>query len=158
MKRWVSTIICDDIRHEAGNKLSYMGVYGPALYVPEIPIILPKLCFWISAHTTAGDPFKSLTFRVLKDTETILEAVVPKEDVERLSAPGGPSFPKFENDPVEIYNAVGALLAIAPYPVDRPHMLRVRVQTESEELRGVGLQVLPSSDASHSPQHSEPPK
>jgi hypothetical protein len=38
-------ILCDDVRNEVGNKLSFMGVYGPELWVGKLPAIMPKLCF-----------------------------------------------------------------------------------------------------------------
>ncbi|MGA2554637.1 MAG: hypothetical protein ABSF20_07630 [Smithella sp.] len=38
-------IICDDIRHEVGNKISLIGIYNESITVQTIPFILPKLCF-----------------------------------------------------------------------------------------------------------------
>src|ERR1700730_6660205 len=38
------SIFCDDIRQEIGGKLSFMGVYYGAMYVPQFPINLPKFC------------------------------------------------------------------------------------------------------------------
>lgn len=36
------TILCDDVRLEIGNKLSYMGVFQ-SIIVPQLPVWLPKL-------------------------------------------------------------------------------------------------------------------
>jgi len=42
------TIFCDDIRQEAGNKASYMGVYTGHLFIQgEFPLFLPKFGFGI---------------------------------------------------------------------------------------------------------------
>ena len=38
------SIFCDDIRQEIGGKLSFMGVYYGAMYLPQFPILLPKFC------------------------------------------------------------------------------------------------------------------
>lgn len=38
----VYTILCDDVRLEVGNKLSYMGVFQ-SIVVPQLPVWLPKL-------------------------------------------------------------------------------------------------------------------
>ncbi len=38
-------ILCDDVRNEVGNKLSFMGVYGPELWVGKVPAMMPHLCF-----------------------------------------------------------------------------------------------------------------
>lgn len=39
------TIICDDIREEVGNKVTFVGTYGPYIFVSKIPFTFPKLCF-----------------------------------------------------------------------------------------------------------------
>jgi hypothetical protein len=36
------TLLCDDVRLEVGNKLSYMGVFQN-IVVPQLPVWLPKL-------------------------------------------------------------------------------------------------------------------
>jgi len=41
-------IICDDIRQEISNKLSFIGIYGPHILVTKTPYVFPKLCFAIS--------------------------------------------------------------------------------------------------------------
>ena len=40
-------IICDDIRQEISNKLSFIGIYANNIFVPKIPFTFPKLCFAI---------------------------------------------------------------------------------------------------------------
>lgn len=43
----VYNVLCEDIREEKGDKLSYLGVYGidnAGLVVDRIPALLPKLC------------------------------------------------------------------------------------------------------------------
>lgn len=44
------TIVCDDIRHELGNKLTLAGVYGEQIIIGTIPCILPKLCLAVFLH------------------------------------------------------------------------------------------------------------
>jgi hypothetical protein len=41
----VHAIICDDIREERGNKITFVGTYGPDIFTTKIPFIFPKLCF-----------------------------------------------------------------------------------------------------------------
>jgi hypothetical protein len=45
----ISTILCDDIRQEMGNKISLMGIYGKEVIIPDIPFVFPKLCIWLMA-------------------------------------------------------------------------------------------------------------
>jgi len=56
-------IICDDIREEVGNKMSFMGVYGPDIFVPSFPFVFPLLCMAIYySNTKSGDSF-SIKFK-----------------------------------------------------------------------------------------------
>jgi hypothetical protein len=43
----ITTILCDDIRIEVGNKISLMGMYEKEMSVPFLPFIMPKLCLFI---------------------------------------------------------------------------------------------------------------
>jgi uncharacterized protein DUF6941 len=47
------TLLCDDVRLEVGNKLSYMGVFQ-SIIVPQLPVWLPKLAVvnhWLGEGT-----------------------------------------------------------------------------------------------------------
>ena len=46
MPRELSSIICDDIRLEQGNKVSLMGVYTEGILVSGLPIVFPKFCLF----------------------------------------------------------------------------------------------------------------
>jgi hypothetical protein len=51
-------IICDDIRHEMGDKFSLIGIYGSDIYVAQIPFFFPKLCAAIAyRNMQSGDGF-----------------------------------------------------------------------------------------------------
>jgi hypothetical protein len=51
-------IICDDIRHEVGDKFSLIGVYGSHVYVAQLPFLFPKLSAAISyRNMKAGHTF-----------------------------------------------------------------------------------------------------
>lgn len=43
----INILLCDDIRQEQGNKLSFMGVYGCKIILDHIPAIFPKLCICV---------------------------------------------------------------------------------------------------------------
>ncbi len=43
----ITVLLCDDIRMEADNKISLMGLYQDDLIVDEVPQILPSLAFMI---------------------------------------------------------------------------------------------------------------
>jgi len=51
-------IICDDIRQEIGNKLTFVGTYQDLIIVPKLPYTFPKLCFFVQyKDIKAGDRF-----------------------------------------------------------------------------------------------------
>jgi hypothetical protein len=53
------SIICDDIRQEVGNKLSFMGIYGSDINIPMVPFTFPQLCAAISyKDVKKGDSFE----------------------------------------------------------------------------------------------------
>jgi len=52
------TIICDDIRQEIGNKLTFVGTYQDLIIISKLPYIFPKLCFFVQyKDIRAGDKF-----------------------------------------------------------------------------------------------------
>jgi hypothetical protein len=52
------SIICDDIRQEVGNKLTFVGTYQDLIVVPKLPFTFPKLCFFVQyGDISAGDRF-----------------------------------------------------------------------------------------------------
>ena len=42
----VITILCDDIRQEMDGRTSLMGIYENHIVVPQVPCIIPKICFY----------------------------------------------------------------------------------------------------------------
>lgn len=75
-----NVIICDDIRHETGHKVSLLGVYSGVLSIPSefahFPLSTPQLAIWASF-----DPLKTscTTYVTIRSPsgKTILES--PKE-------------------------------------------------------------------------------
>ncbi len=54
----IFSIICDDIREEVGNKLSFMGAYGNDIFIPRTPYVFPQICFAIFyKNIKSGDSF-----------------------------------------------------------------------------------------------------
>lgn len=133
--RHLEAIYCDDIREEVGNKLSYMGVYTGELTVPNVPVLLPKLCIAVTLITATGDPFESLEVRIVK--------AKGEEETEILST--GP-IPLPTEAPVQLDGSTRLLLRLtfmlAPFQIDEETILRVKAKTEREELRGAaGLRI-----------------
>lgn len=136
MERRVCTIFCDDIRLEAGNKQSYMGVYSGSLLVGAIPTRLQKLCVKVNISTPVENPFEKLIIRLLKDDQVIFEADMTAKVLEIP-----PAIPEEFKGNGGAQHALNAQAELVDYEITEPHILRVRIETESEELKGTGLMI-----------------
>lgn len=138
IERHIQTIFCDDIRHEIGGKLSYIGTYSSAMYVNKFPATLPKLALSVIVITPADKPFLSMTLRVFKDSEILQEIMLDDEQIKEASI-------LVDDIPDEVIQdrvlQARLLLMFSPLYLDKPCKLRVRVQNESDELRGMALQI-----------------
>lgn len=129
--RILTAIFCDDIRHEMGNKMSFMGCYQSELFVPAAPIGLAKLCIFATAITPVARPFKSLTFRVIMDEQT---------ELARLDIPsdGLLSTPKIQDETVTRLSISTALI-FSPFMIEKPTSLRLMADTDEGEIVGPRL-------------------
>lgn len=62
MKRLAKEIIkllCDDVRHEVGGKVSFIGVYPDLIVVDKTPVILPQVHLVIQLRSIP-EPFEKL--------------------------------------------------------------------------------------------------
>ena len=138
MERYLHTIYCDEVRLEVANKQSLMGIYSSDLFVPELPIALPKLCIVVSLVTPIDKPFKELTIRVTKDDETLIEAPITGE---QLNDPQLNIIENAEKNNPDQRIGLTLTLMLAPFAIEKECILRVRAVTESGELKGRGLKI-----------------
>ena len=146
--RHVETLFCDDIRHEINGKLSYIGVYSGALFVPAFPATLPK--FWVSVKivTPADEPLHSLTLRILKDDEILREIVFDEEQLASTLE----AFAELSDEERRLRVQMPQfLLEFIPLYLEKACTLRVRALADHEELRGVGLSIDQIPTAADSP-------
>ncbi len=136
--RHIETLFCDDIRHETGGKLSFIGVYSGKLLVPAFPITLPKLCLFVNIVTLAKEPFRFLNLRVLKDAETVREIAFDKDQLAAISDLAEGMTEEQRKTYVPSHQVI---VTFSPMQFDDPCILRVSVLTEDSELRGIGLKV-----------------
>ena len=138
IERHVQTIYCDDIRKEVNGKLSYIGVYSGSLYVKKFPITLPKLALSVKVISPIDKPLESMTLRILKDEEIFQEIVVDKDQLEEASQALEGTLSEENNERLQL---VQFIFIFSPFPIEKEFVLRVRVQTEDEELKGVALKI-----------------
>lgn len=126
--RYITAILCDDIRQELGNKYSLMGCYQGELIVPMVPAALPKLCIFASIYTPKDKPFKSLMFRVVQDNDKELARVEMPED--GLVVAGQ------NHDDTSTRKIINTAITFAPFAIEKPSMLRFLAVTEEGEIIG----------------------
>ncbi len=69
----VYTIICDDIRQEVDNKMSYIGIYDEDVVVDKIPTLIPILSFVITLKETK---IKENNFKIVIDAPKVEPYIV----------------------------------------------------------------------------------
>ena len=148
MNRHIQTVFCDDIRHELGGKLSFIGVYTGHLFVSAFPVTLPKLCLALTAITPATQPFQKLDLRILKDDEVLAEGSLDEAMLSGI-ADAAAVLDGDENGKENRVQVLNSLFVFSPFQIDAPCRLRVRAVTESGELKGLSLMIAEvPSDAS----------
>lgn len=136
--RHVETIFCDDIRQEIAGKLSFIGVYSASLFVQNFPATLPKLCLAVRVVAEASEPIQEMKLRVLIDEEVLQEIAF---DQQQLSA-ASDSTDNNSGEPSQAHvQVMQFMLVFSPIQFSGPCTLRVRVETDNGELRGVALKV-----------------
>lgn len=131
---FMTTLVCDDIRREIGNKLSYMGVYQSQLFVPKLPFVLPKLCFVMNVVIHASTPLNKITFRVLRDEDELMRAEIPiqPEQIQKQA-------PNLTED--EMAQSATGIFELAQFTIDKPCFLLFRAVANEVELKGGSLRI-----------------
>ena len=126
--RFLTTVFCDDIRQEAGNKLSFMGCYQSELYVPSAPVSLSKFCIYVAAWTPKERPFKTLKFKIIQDNDIELSSLeIPAEGIGKNLPIGDETATR-----IQIYTAI----VFSPFYIEKPTMLRIIAETEEGKIIG----------------------
>lgn len=133
-QRHLEVIYCDDARQEVGHKLSLMGIYSADLFVPEFPVTLPKLCVAIKAVTDIKKPFSSLEIFIYQGEGTSEANIIASRQIEM------PLGEAFMQDGSKLM-IIQTIFMLSPFQLDEETTLRVRVKTESEELKGLALRI-----------------
>ncbi|HAR63729.1 MAG: hypothetical protein DKM50_03640 [Candidatus Margulisiibacteriota bacterium] len=74
--------ICDDVRHELGGKMTYVG-QTEVLQVQKFPVIFPKICVVYSCMGEKGK-YKVSSRVTEKDSQSIV-IQIPEHDIEIIS-------------------------------------------------------------------------
>lgn len=130
--RFITATYCDDIRQEAGNKISLMGCYQGELNVQSAPSALPKLCAYVSIVTTKERPIKTLTIRVMLDDVELASLEIPEAGLREAAQ---------NHDAASTRLMVSTALMFAPFVIEKPTSLRILATTEEGEMIGPRLSI-----------------
>jgi hypothetical protein len=109
----ITTVLCDDIRKETGNKVSLMGVYSKDIILPAVPAILPKLCLFVMLEGVERE-IPSLNVKI------ILPASDPVELT--MTTPAGQKVPQNMNMGIEI----------SPFRINKVGEARIEIRFPNE--------------------------
>jgi hypothetical protein len=127
---------CDDVRQEVGNKLSYLGVYGPNLVVQSYPTSLVKLCCIFSLRVPMSSAPKHVVFRLLRDEEILFEAELSSSEFK------DPGVSTLEDGGGSRVITISAIAQLVGFPVTQRCVLKARAMVDGKELRGGALELL----------------
>lgn len=133
MSRSLSSVFCDDIRQEVGNKYSYMGCYNGQMYVSTIPFTVLKLCVAMHVVTPAKNPFRELKFRVLKG-----DAVLAETEINIAELPA-PQMPPVDVAGEDLRMSLTQMFQLQPLLVTEPCVILARAFTEEGVVKGGSL-------------------
>lgn len=52
--KYKCVLICEDIRHETGGRISLMGILGSKLFANSFPLLFPKFCLFVEWGEVTG--------------------------------------------------------------------------------------------------------
>lgn len=132
----LSGFFCDDIRQEAGGKLSFMGVYAQKMLLPKFPARLMKLCVHIDFCGPMGEFPNSVTFYMMNGEQELAHVTI--------EAGRGPS-------PEEHSFTMRAGLTAAGVEFKEPVNLRLVADADGKKYIGPQLEVClaPAAPSKH---------
>lgn len=133
---------CDDIRHETGNKISLIGLYGPDLLVPETPAVIPKLCAFVQIGSHPGKSFEDdIEIRTTIDDQVMSSTKLTVKPDKELGED------RFQTARLQII--------MSPLAIEKPCTLRVRAYYMGQEYKSSALKIgCITNDPSPSPESS----
>lgn len=146
--RYAHSLFCDDTRQETSGKWIYIGVYSSKVLVQAFPATLPSFVVVLTVVAPATRPIKELRVRVVKDEEEILSGSF---GLEALAEIANRANSDYRDDIDERMLQLQTQFRFSPLQLDKPCDLKVRVDTEEEELKAGSIEVreIPPSAAPH---------
>lgn len=143
MARTLNTLFCDDVREEAGNKLSFMGVYSHLMAVQSFPFDLSRLFIIMRAKAPQDGGFKALKFVVMINDDTVAEMEVPEASLANPSR-------EYNDIPgvtdTQKYQLLQSIFHMPPMKLESPCIIRTRIITDTGTVRGDSLVITQAAE------------
>lgn len=134
----MSVLVCDDVREEVGHKATLVGVYQSDLCVTEVPVVLPRLAFFVRVRAHVDRPLRQLAVLVKRDGNEFLRAQIAAEALPPV-------------DPAsDGYYHLQIVLKTQPFEISGPEELSFSAETEGATIDGGRLQIRASAPYSTS--------
>lgn len=134
MTRYAHTMFCDDVRHEIGGKISFMGVYSGKLISSDLPGILPKLCVAVTLHTAIENPFKKLSIKGIFRDQEVFAMELGEEEISVAESQAA------KRDDASAYY-VQLLAILSPFQVEEPGRLSLQILADGERIKTASLDI-----------------
>jgi|SRR5579871_598162 len=133
MNRYGYSIFCDDIRNDAGGKLSFIGCYNGVIFIQgQFPLELPKLCVHTHILSPATQPFGSIVVRCYLPGDDRPFAEEPIETPEHSHQTELVANLKTDTG-APLYIVAAASLIFTPLTVRSAGLMRVRAFVDSDQ-------------------------
>lgn len=141
MMQFATTLFCDDIRFEIGNKRTYVGCFDGALIVEELPAVLPRLCASVTLYLSR-----------FPDTDTDVEARIflPGDAPEKPSFTSETKIPGGLKPPPMVFSDASDAnprlkiqqdFVLSPVEIKQAGLISVRLAYGAESIRAGSLEI-----------------
>lgn len=131
--RFVFCQYCDDVREEAGGKISLMGIYqGGMTIIGTAPHSIPKLVISANIASPINAPFNDLRIEVIHGEQTIQSIELPADGLKK-------GLGSLMEDSTMF--AVQMIMVLQPFVVPASGKLFIRVHSDGSTLDGNPLNI-----------------
>lgn len=150
------SLFCDDIRYEHGNKLTFVGCYGPEMLISgPMPAMLPRLGIFVQLRLPAGISSPSKIHVYFPDSSDdkpaySMDIAAPSVDSVRKSQMPLPS------DLVPMM-ASNVPILLGPVIISKEGLIKVRVECGGEIIKAGTIKIKHVDTEGATPPNAPPP-
>lgn len=141
-KAWGFSLFGDDLRQEAGGKLSLMGLYQDDMIFhgeARFPFLIPKFVIFILYYELRDAIEADINFKVTHGLENnlVAEAAILRKDLPVIQIDRNNRESEDPEDAARIFHARIPII-LTPFPVEKPGRLRVRAHYSDGKILKLG--------------------